>query len=176
MDESLAPPPRFALDRTPSEITALVEFLDIHRIEFHERVWGLNDDQLRQTAAASDLTLGALVKHMALVEHSWFEHRFLGMDEREPWASAPWDDDPDWELTTAAHETGEELFALYVDACNRCRDVIANAESLDQLSVRTDNNDKPWNLRWIMLHMIEEYARHCGHADLIRESIDGVSG
>ena len=103
MDESLAPPGRFQLDHAPSEITALVEFLDIHRLEFHERVWGLTDDQLRQTAAASNLTLGGLVKHMALVEHSWFEHRFLGMDEREPWASAPWDDDEDWEFIRIHH-------------------------------------------------------------------------
>ncbi len=176
MDESLAPPPRFQLSHAPSEITALVEFLDLHRLEFHERAWGLTDDQLHQTTGASDLTLGGLVKHMALVEHSWFEHRFLGMDEREPWASAPWDEDADWELTTAADDTGEELFTLYVDACNRCRDVIANAETLDQLSVRMDKNDKPWNLRWIMIHMIEEYARHLGHADLIRESIDGTTG
>jgi uncharacterized damage-inducible protein DinB len=176
MDESLAPPPRFQLDQAPSEITALVEFLDIHRLEFHERVWGLTDEQLRQTAAASDLTLGALIKHMALVEHTWFEHRFLGMEEREPWASAPWEDDEDWELTTAANDTGDELFRLYVDACNRCRDVIANAESLNQLSVGTDKRDKPWNLRWIMIHMIEEYARHLGHADIIREAIDGTKG
>jgi uncharacterized damage-inducible protein DinB len=176
MDESLAPPPRFQLDQAPSEITALVEFLDIHRLEFHERVWGLTDEQLRQTAAASDLTLGALIKHMALVEHTWFEHRFLGMEEREPWASAPWEDDEDWELTTAANDTGDELFRLYVDACNRCRDVIANAESLNQLSVGTDKTDKPWNLRWIMIHMIEEYARHLGHADIIREAIDGTKG
>lgn len=176
MDPSLAPPARFQLDHAPNEITALVEFLDVHRVEFHERAWGLTDDQLRHTTAASDLTLGGLVKHMALVEHSWFEHRFLGLDEREPWASAPWDEDADWELTTAANDTGEELFALYVDTCNRCREIIANAESLDQLSVRTDDNDMAWNLRWIMIHMIEEYARHLGHADLIRESIDGTKG
>ena len=93
MDTSLAPRQRFPLDHAPDERTALTQFLDIHRIEFHERAWGLTDEHLRQTAAASDLTLGALVKHMALVEHTWFEHRFAGRDEREPWASAPWDDD-----------------------------------------------------------------------------------
>ncbi len=113
---------------------------------------------------------------MALVEHTWFEYQFLGTDEREPWASAPWDDDADWEMTTAAQGTGEELFALFVDACAQSREVIAGAESSDQLSVRTDNDDQPWNLRWIMVHMIEEYARHLGHADLIRESIDGTVG
>lgn len=176
MDPSLAPPARFQLDHAPNEATALVQFLDLHRIEFHERVWGLSDEQLRQPTGASDLTLGGLVKHMALVEHSWFEHRFHGMDEREPWASAPWDDDADWELTTAADDTGEELLRLYVDACARCREVIAAADSFDQLSVRTDRDDQPWNLRWIMVHMIEEYARHLGHADLLREAIDGTKG
>ncbi len=176
MDESLAPPVRIPLDHAPDESTALTQFLDVHRIEFHERAWELTDEQLRQTAASSDLTLGALVKHMALVEHSWFEHRFAGMDEREPWASAPWDDDVDWEMTTAAQNTGQELFTMFVDACARSRAVVAGAESLDQLSVRTDNDDQHWNLRWIMVHMIEEYARHLGHADLIRESIDGTVG
>ena len=176
MDDSLAPPPRFPLDHAPDELTALVQFLDIHRTEFHERAWGLTDEQLRQTAAASDLTLGALVKHMALVEESWFEQSFAGQDEREPWASAPWDDDRDWEMTTAANDTGDELFTMFVTACARSRAVVATVESLDQLSVRTDNDDQPWNLRWIMVHMIEEYARHLGHADLIRESIDGTVG
>ena len=176
MDESLAPLPRFQLDHAPDELTALTQFLDVHRIEFHERCWGLTDDQLRQTTAASTLTLGGLLKHMALVEHSWFEHRFAGMDEREPWASAPWDDDYDWEFTTAAQDTGEELFTLFVDACARSREVISATESLNHLSVRTDNDDQQWNLRWIMVHMIEEYARHLGHADLIRESIDGTVG
>ena len=176
MDETLAPPPRFALDQAPDELTALTQFLDIQRVEFHERAWGLADEQLRATTAASDLTLGALVKHMALVEHTWFEYRFLGTDEREPWASAPWDDDVDWEMTTAANDTGEELFTLFVQACDRSRSVVASTTSLDQLSVRADNDGQRWNLRWIMIHMIEEYARHLGHADLIRESIDGTVG
>lgn len=91
MDIRFAPPQRFPLDHAPDERTVLTQYLDIHRIEFHERAWGLTDEQLRQTAAASDRTLGALVKHMALVEYSWFEHRFAGMHGREPWASVPWD-------------------------------------------------------------------------------------
>jgi len=176
MDDFLAPGERFAMTHAPDERTALIEFLDIHRLEFHERCWGLTDEQLRQTTAPSDLTLGALVKHMALVEHSWFEHRFAGMEEREPWASAPWDDDVDWEMTTAAGDTGTQLFTLFVEACQRSSAIVAGTESLAQLSVRRDHDGKQWNLRWIMVHMIGEYARHLGHADLIRESIDGVTG
>jgi len=178
--ESLAPSGDLAIEHCPDEVTALIQFLDVQRLEFHRRAWGLTDEQLRMTTSSSSLTLGALVKHMALVESSWFEDSFLGDGSREPWASAPWDEDRDWEITTAAHDSGEELFTLFGEACVRSREVVAAAiatgDGLDQLSARPTNDGAHWNLRWIMVHMIEEYARHLGHADFLRESIDGVTG
>jgi|TARA_R110002110_G_scaffold75673_3_gene199949 uncharacterized damage-inducible protein DinB len=176
MDETLAPPGDIAQNHTPDEQTALNNFLDVHRLEFHRRVWGLTASQLATTVAASSLTLAGLLKHMALVEHSWFEHRFAGADEREPWASADWDNDPDWEFRTAVDDQPDDLIRDFVEACERSRAVVEAASSPDQLSKRLDQNDRPWNLRWIMIHMIEEYARHLGHADLIREVIDGTTG
>lgn len=176
MDEALAPPPEIAYDHAPDEQTALSQFLDVHRLEFHRRTWGLDARQLSTTVAASSLTLAGLLKHMALVEHSWFEHRFAGMDEREPWASADWDNDPDWEFRTALDDDPEQLIRNFLEACQRSRVVVEAASSPDQQSKRLDRNDNPWNLRWIMIHMIEEYARHLGHADLIREAIDGTAG
>jgi uncharacterized damage-inducible protein DinB len=176
MDEALAPPADIAYDHTPDEQTALSQFLDVHRLEFHRRAWGLDRGQLATTVAASSLTLAGLLKHMALVEHSWFEHRFTGMDEREPWASVDWDNDPDWEFRTAIDDDPEELIREFVEACQRSRAVVEAATSPDQQSQRLNSDNQPWNLRWIMIHMIEEYARHLGHADLIREAIDGTTG
>lgn len=176
MDDALAPAADIAYDQTPNEQTALSQFLDVQRLEFHRRAWGLNAGQLATTVAASGLTLASLLKHLALVEHSWFEHRFAGLDEREPWASVDWDNDPDWEFRTAVDDEPEELIREFVEACQRSRGVVEAASSPDQQSKRLDGDDKPWNLRWIMIHMIEEYARHLGHADLIREAIDGTIG
>jgi uncharacterized damage-inducible protein DinB len=174
MSSTPKPPLPVEPDRAADEITTLTQFLDYHRSVLMHRAWGLSDAQLSQRLEPSTLTLGGLLKHMALVEDWWFDHRFLGHDEVEPWASAP-DDDPDWEFNSARHDTADELFALFTASCDRSRRAIGETPDLDQLSVLT-RDDEPWNLRWIMVHMIEEYARHCGHADLIREAIDGEVG
>ena len=139
---------------------------------------GLTREQMNQPTAASSLTLAGLLKHLALVEDSWFTVRMAGGHEPEPWASAPFDTDPDWDLHSAVDDEPDELLALYRDACARSRAVIDAAGSLDQTSVATSRwrPGQHFTLRWILLHMIEETARHNGHADLIREAIDGVTG
>ena len=126
------------------------------------------------------MTLGGLVKHLALVEDNWFSVVLLGNEDVEPWKGVDWEADPDWEWRTAADDSPEELRALF-DASVEVSDGIARqalAEGgLDTLSVREDRREKQkFSLRWIYVHMIEEYARHNGHADLLRESIDGVTG
>lgn len=175
MDTNSEKPP---LDSAPStEFQVLVEFLDVMRWEFQERCAGLTQEQMAMTTAASDLTLGGLVKHMALVEDNWFDHRLLGNDERELWASVDWDADPDWEIHSAKDDSPREIFALWNEACERSRSVVDGADSLEQVTALAHpTRGERWNLRWIMVHMIEEYARHLGHADFIRESIDGVKG
>jgi uncharacterized damage-inducible protein DinB len=129
--------------------------------------------------AASSITLGGLLKHMALVEDTWFSRRLLGNDRRPPFDTVDWAADPDWEWHSAAQDAPDELRALWQGAVSRSHRLVGAALAdggLDQLAeVQWPDGTSP-SLRWIVVHMIEEYARHNGHADLIREGIDGVTG
>ncbi|NNC79173.1 MAG: DinB family protein [Acidimicrobiales bacterium] len=159
-----------------SEMQALTEFLDIMRWEFQYKCGGLSQEQMAVTLPPSDLNLGGLVKHMTLVEDAWFSYRLAGNERREPWKSADWDADPDWEIHSAKDDTPEELFANWDETCDRSRAITAESD-LERITVHSHpGRDELWNVRWILVHMIEEYARHLGHADLIRESIDGQKG
>jgi hypothetical protein len=128
------------------------------------------------------MTLGGMMKHIAVVEQSWFEDDFMGRGLMPPYDTVDWDADPDWEWHSAKDDTPEELFALLDEARRRSDAVLDEALApggvgLDGLSVADEVDDRGrFSLRWIILHMIEEYARHNGHADLIRESIDGSTG
>jgi uncharacterized damage-inducible protein DinB len=159
------------------EVTLLRGFLDFHRDTLRMKAEGLSTEQLSTTLPPSTLTIGGMVKHLALVEQSWFSGVFRGEEDTEPWASVDWDADPDWEFRTAAEDSPEELRDLLDRAVADSDRILeeALAEGLDALAVRR-SKDGPVSLRWILLHMIEEYARHNGHADLIRESIDGQTG
>jgi hypothetical protein len=168
-------------DRTPppfvaDEPTMLLAFLDYFRATMRRQTDDLDAAQLHTRLQPSTLTLGVLLKHLALVESYWATEVFAGSEPGEPWASADWDADPDWEMTTAAHDSPEELRRLFdteVAAADATyRRAIADG-GLDSLAVRERHGEHP-SLRWILLQLVEEYARHCGHADLIRESIDGV--
>lgn len=164
-------------DLQADERTSLVEFLDYHRATFVTRIDGLNDEQLNRHHPPSALTLAGLTKHLALVEDSWFHEDFLGVPLPEPWASAPFDDDPDWELHSAVDDSPTDLMALYNAACQRSRAIVRDVDSLDALSARiSERQGKAFSLRWILLHLIEETARHNGHADFLREAIDGLVG
>ena len=160
------------------ELTSLSQFLDYHRTTIVQRLEGLTKEQLGRTHPPSTLTLAGLIKHLALVEDSWFIEDMLGEPLPEPWASAPFDDDPDWEHHSALDDTPEQLLAQYSESCARSREIVARIGDLDALSASRSRHGEEghFSLRWIMLHMIEETARHNGHADLIRESIDGVTG
>ena len=163
-------------DPSAAERDALGQFLDYQRETILLKTEGLTQDQLAQRIPTSALTLAGILYHLALNEESWLEERFLGLPEREDWADADWDDDPDWEFHTAIAMDPEELRQRYRDACERSRRAAAQAKSLDQLSADKDTNDWQFTQRWVLLHMIEETARHAGHADLIREAIDGAVG
>lgn len=157
------------------EHTALSAFLDYQRATLLLKTEGLDAAGLHTALAPSTLTLAGLLKHLTYVEDTWVQTRFLGRADVEPWASAPWDEDPDWEFSSAADDDPEMLRERYLAACDRSRSVTAG-RSLDDVVVTPGRNGERFNLRWILLHLIEETARHCGHADLIRESIDGVVG
>lgn len=164
---------------TGDETSMLLAFLDYHRGTFAWKCRGLTAEGLNTRTAASTMTLGGMMKHLALVEDGWFCRSLFGDDYSPPWNTVDWAADPDWEWRTAADDDPSELRSLWEDAVTRSRRRVARALAeggLDRLA------DRPWpdgrapSLRWILLHMIEEYARHNGHADLLREAVDGETG
>jgi uncharacterized damage-inducible protein DinB len=169
-------PPLTEPDQATGELEMLSEFLEYYRLVLVRKSWGLDRDRLHARVTSSTLTLGALLKHMALVEDHWFQDHFLGRDLPEPWASAPFDDDPDWEMTSASSDSPEQLLAQFDASCDRSRRAISSAVPDDLCARPSPHTGDPINLRWVLVHMIEEYARHCGHADLLRETIDGEVG
>jgi uncharacterized damage-inducible protein DinB len=146
--------------------------LDYHRSVLLRKVSGISEEQARSVAASSDLTLLGLVRHLTNVEQYWFAMVFVGSDEPGHY------DDPD-DVDRDFHPQPGDTLAAALDVFNaeivRSRRVAAEASSFDVLGQR-QRHGSPVNLRWIMVHMVEEYARHCGHADIIRQHIDGVTG
>ncbi|MEY4173528.1 MAG: hypothetical protein RI900_693 [Actinomycetota bacterium] len=161
------------------EVAAALGFLDYQRATLEWKVRGLGAAGLAATTAASTMTLGGILKHMAFVEDHWFSWFLHDAPKAEPWASVDWDADHDWEFHSASHDTPEQLRELWNSSVARSRELVTQAlpnGGFDQFAKRSwPNGDAP-NLRWIVLHMIEEYARHNGHADLLRESVDGETG
>lgn len=151
----------------------LLAYLDFYRAALIDRASELTQEQLNVRHPPSSLTLSRLIGHMALVEYDWFRERFAGEDVPDLFAMLDWDADSDAEMTLAQTWPVDELFARFNDAIADSRARIEAATSLDQLTTRPDRQGEHRSLRWILIHLIAEYARHCGHADLIRESIDG---
>ena len=175
-DEQGRPEPPVAGD----EAATLLGFLDFQRATLAWKCSGLDAAGLRATTAASSMTLGGILKHMALVESGWFSRSLHGRDYAPPWDTVDWEDDPDWEWRTAAEDAPEELFALWQRAVEESRadvaQVLENGDGLGSPAKRTWPDGRAPSLRWILCHMIEEYARHNGHADLLRESVDDATG
>jgi uncharacterized damage-inducible protein DinB len=161
--------------RNLDERAALLEMLQFYRATTLMKCEGLDQAQLNQAFPPTTMTLAGILKHSAAYEDAWMTERFAGRPLPEPWASAPFDEDDDWDWHSAAKDTPEYLRDLYVAACARSDDAISSVP-LDALAAVPDREGNPWNLRWAILHLIEEAARHAGHADLIRESIDGSVG
>jgi uncharacterized damage-inducible protein DinB len=163
-------------DEAPAtdERTTLIAFLDYLRVVLARKVEGVTDEQARRAACSpSDLTLLGLVRHMADVERNWFRRSFV--NEAAPplfyGASHP-DGDEDGDFHAPAEATIADALAAYWSEIEVANRNIA-AASLDDIEQRERNT---YSLRWILIHMVEEYARHCGHADLLRQAIDGVTG
>jgi uncharacterized damage-inducible protein DinB len=157
----------------------LLGFLDYQRATFAWKTSGLDAAGLQATVGASTMTLGGMLKHLALVEEYWFSEWLLGRDAAAPWDAIDWKADPDWDWESAAKDSPEELRALVEEAAARSRAAVTESlgqGDLGQLAKRTGSDGRSPSLRWILCHMIEEYARHNGHADLLRESIDGETG
>jgi uncharacterized damage-inducible protein DinB len=161
---------------TVSERDSLGQYLDYQRETILLKTEGLTKEQLAQQIPSSGLTLAGLLYHLSLVEESWSEEDFLGLKPREDFAGIDWETDPDYEFRTALDQEPDWLRRRYRDACNRSRQVMMGADSLDALSVGRQVGGQPFTLRWMIMHLIEETARHAGHADLLREAIDGTTG
>ena len=154
------------------ERTALDERLEQYRTIVVELVSGLDDDAAaEQPLPATALTAGGIVKHLAATEDHWFQARLLGLTLPEPWRSAPLAEDPDWAFTSAGHDQVSEIVALYGRACDRSR-LAARSRALDDVAVRPSFGVGPVNLRWILVHMIDETARHAGHLDLLLDALN----
>ncbi|MGC5346406.1 DinB family protein [Streptomyces sp. DT24] len=158
---------------TAAERPMLEGWLDYHRETLALKCAGLTDAQLRQASVPpSELSLLGLVRHMAEVERGWFRAVLAGEDVPPIYGTA---EDPDGEFHLAERDTWEEARTTWQAEIARARELAAKA-GLDDLSAGLSRAGEPYNLRWIYTHMIEEYARHNGHADLVRERIDGVTG
>src|SRR5215469_7605447 len=151
----------------------LEAWLDFHRDTLALKCDGLTGGQLRQRAVPpAKLSLLGLVRHMAEGEQQWFQMVLGG--EQVPWHYYT-DDNPDADFDDVDTADVAEAFETWRSACADARERVAAAPSLD-VTATQDDDDREFSLRWIMVHMIEEYARHNGHADLLRQRIDGVVG
>jgi hypothetical protein len=163
------------------EVATLLGSLERQRATFAWKVGGLPADELRRTVAASSMTLGGMVKHLAFAEELWFGTRLLGRPPGAPWDEVDWGTEPEWPWTSAAQDSPEEIYALWRRAVVRAREDVATALAdggLDRRSVWAPpgyTGELP-TLRRILVDLVEEYARHTGHADLYREAIDGLVG
>jgi uncharacterized damage-inducible protein DinB len=179
MTQTFDPSSRTDVPLRADEVSALRGFLDHHRDTLRWKCAGLTREQLARPLAPSTMTLGGMMKHLALVEAGWFLNTMLGEPDPPPFDDVDWDADPDWEWHTAKDDSPEALLALFDDFVRRADEAIDRClerDGLDTLGVRESKRNGAFSLRWVLLHLIEEYARHNGHADLIRESIDGETG
>ena len=171
--------PAAALARTEpanhtGERRALEDWVDYHRATLLTKCQGLTAAQLATASSPpSVLTLLGLVRHMTLVERWWFQLHAARLDLELPYTTDGWDDAEFEDLEGA--DAAENLSA-FVAECERSRAAVADVGLDDVVHSRGDHPERTTNVRWIFLHMIEEYARHNGHADLLRERIDGVTG
>jgi uncharacterized damage-inducible protein DinB len=150
----------------------LSAFLDRYRETMLWKLDGLSTEQASRHLVPSATTLLGVVKHLAYVERWWFQMNFAGDPVGFPWPKDEPDEDIDFRVTDT--DTIESISALYEQEIARSRQIVAGA-SLEDLG-QDLGKVKPRSLRWIIVHMIEETARHSGHADILRELTDGAIG
>lgn len=148
----------------------LFAMLDNNRAVMVWKLEGLTREEATRPVVASGTSLLGMVKHLTFVERWWFDDFFAGNDVDYPWTEG----DPDADFRIEDDETMDDIIVLYTDAIARSTRVTADAR-MDDLSVRS-RDGKRFSLRWIVAHMIEETARHAGHADIARELIDETTG
>jgi hypothetical protein len=162
-----------------TEVEHLVGALDRLRATFRWKADALDAAALRARIGASSLTIGRLLKHLAFVEDYTFTIKMKGAAPGQPWQSVDWGAHPEWPFTSADEDAPDELYALWDAAVDRSRDRLAAALAeggLDQLVHLSDEDGHHASLRRLVCDLIEEYGRHTGHADLLREAVDGLVG
>jgi hypothetical protein len=175
VDDQGRPEPPLAADETGT----LLGFLEWQRATFAWKTGGLDATGLSAKVADSSMTLGGMIKHISYVEEYWFGEVLHRRPRGLPWSAQDWAADPNWDWDSAAGDSPGELYRLWQDEVERARADVAEALAgggLDQAAKRPFKDGRAPSLRWIICHMIEEYARHNGHADLIRETVDGATG
>ncbi|WP_405568318.1 DinB family protein [Streptomyces sp. NBC_01167] len=157
---------------TAGEQAMLTGWLEFHPETLELKCAGLTDEQLRERSVPpSGISLLGLVRHMAEVERGWFRDVFAGEDVRTLYC----EEDRDGDFHVTDQDTWSDARTAWQTEIARARELVAG-RSLDDVAAGTTRSGRAFNLRWIMTHMIEEYARHNGHADLVRERIDGATG
>lgn len=154
---------------TGGEKESLRVSLDRHRDVVLWKLDGLDDEQLRRRVVPSGTSLLGLVKHLAAVEYSWFCQTFGVETEPLPFS----DEDPDADLRVEPHESTADVLSFYARARAASDQVIDDHDVAD---LGTAWFGDPVSLRWVLIHMVEETARHAGHMDVVRELIDGTTG
>jgi uncharacterized damage-inducible protein DinB len=172
VDEHGRPEPPLAGD----EVATLLGFLDYQRATFRWKCAGLTDEQLRAPLPPTVMSLAGMLTHLARVEDHWFSEVVAECERAEPWASMRWA--AEWDTSTG--EAGDDLRRRWEERVAASREVVAaqlagGAAGLERTHPAWGGRGHP-SLRWVLVHMIEEYARHNGHADLLREAIDGETG
>jgi uncharacterized damage-inducible protein DinB len=170
--ETFEAPKRPHIPFNGPERVQLDAWVDFYRATILEKCDGLNAAQLKERPVASSrLSLLGIVRHMTFVEQIWLENRFAGHETSDYYKTEA---DRDSDFNDLDDTAVENVFLLFQQATDVSRQVSAGHDLDERVKRVTRGRDV--DLRWILIHMIEEYARHCGHADLIRELIDGTTG
>lgn len=162
-----------------TESEHLLASLERMRATFRWKADGLDSAGLNARIGASALTLGSLLKHLAFVEDLHSTLSLTGTSPGSPWADVDWDETPEWPFESAADDSPEELYSLYDSAVGRARERFERALTEggpEYLVARSDEDGEQMSLRRLLHDLIEEYSRHSGHADLLREAVDGRVG
>jgi hypothetical protein len=163
------------------EVATLLGSLERQRATFAWKIAGLDREALAARVGASAITLGGLIKHLAFVEDLKLTTMLLSQTLVPPWHAVDWEHDADWPWHSAARDCPAALYDLWHDAILRSRASVSRAMTHGGLDVRIKyahgaDQENALSLRRLLVDIIEEYARHVGHADLIRETIDGLVG
>ncbi|MFC0040400.1 DinB family protein [Actinomadura rayongensis] len=164
------------IDDTPhawDERTQLTTFLDYARDTARAKCQGVSAENARKAILPTSplMTMSGVVSHLHWVEYYWFQVVFLGEEDRGPWT----EDDPDREMRIAVDVPLTQLLNEYAEQSTRYRELVAG-HNLDKRARRAVRNGLHIDLRWILLHLTEETARHNGHLDILREMLDGTTG